>query len=115
MRQASTRTLSCTTRMTKEMYDAVQEMHSKTLSACFILVTSTSKAHPDVLFRDMVKTVMERRTSRSLLHLKIFAYQNDRVRDGVALPLELLDLKQVLMSRQWFINRLDPRGELPVT
>ncbi len=30
------------------------------------------------------------------------------------MPLELLDLKQVLMPRQWFLNKLDPRGELLV-
>ncbi len=30
----------------KSMYDAVQAAHTKTLSACFVLSTATSKAHP---------------------------------------------------------------------
>ncbi len=46
---------------TKVMNDVVQVVHSKTLRACFILVTSSSKAHPDVLFRDMVMTLWRAR------------------------------------------------------
>jgi hypothetical protein len=38
---------------TKHMYDVVQDVHPKTLSACFVMTTCNSKAHPDVLFRDM--------------------------------------------------------------
>ncbi len=38
--------------------------------------------------------------------------EEDRVCEGAALPLELLNLKQVLMPRQWFLNKLDPRGDL---
>jgi hypothetical protein len=96
------------------MYDAVQLVHPKTFSACFVMATSTSKAYPNVLFRvsDIVKTVMESGTAKSPLHLKIVAYHDDRLREGATLPLELLDLKQVLMPRQWFLNKLDPRGEL---
>ncbi len=30
------------------------------------------------------------------------------------MPLELLELKQVLMPRQWFLKKLDPKGELSV-
>ncbi len=84
----------------KQMYDEVQIVHPKTLNACFVMATSTSKAHPDVLFSDMVKTVMERGTAKSLLHLKFVAYHDNRLREGAALRLELLELKQVLMPRQ---------------
>ena len=35
---------------TREMYDAVQAMHPKTLSACFIVATSTSKRDPELIF-----------------------------------------------------------------
>ncbi len=49
------------------------------------------------------------------LHLKIVAYHDDRIREGAALQLELLELKQVLMPRQWFLKKLDPRGDLPVS
>ncbi len=83
----------------------------------FILAASTSKAHPDVLFRYIVKTVMDSWTSQSLLHLKIVAYHDDSVREGATLQLELFESKQVLIPRhwQWFLNKLDPRGDLPVT
>ena len=44
---------------TKEMYDAVQDMHHdpKTLSACFIIATSTSKRNPEIIYRDMMEQV----------------------------------------------------------
>ncbi len=75
--------------------------------------TVTSKAHPNVLFRDMVRSVMESGTAKLLLHLKIVAYHDDRLCEGSTLPLELLDLKQVLMPRQCFLTKLDPKGEGP--
>ncbi len=94
---------------TKQMYGAVQLVHPKTLSVFFVMAraTSTSKAYPDVLFRDMVQSVMESGTAKSPLYLKIIAYHDDRVSEGAALPLELLELKQVLMPRQWFLKKLD--------
>ncbi len=52
----------------------------------------------------MVKTVMESGTRGSALHLKIVAYDDDSAR-GAALQLKLLELKQVLMPRQWFLNK----------
>ncbi len=61
------------------------------------MATSTSKAHPDVLFCDMVRSIMESGTAKSPLHLKIIAYHDDRLCEGATLQLELLDLKQVLM------------------
>ncbi len=78
------------------------------------MATSTSKAHSDVLFRDMVRTIMESGTAKLPLHLKIIAYHDDRLRESAALQLELLELKQVLMPRQWFLKKLDPKGELSV-
>jgi hypothetical protein len=99
---------------TKSMYDAVQDVHPKTLSACFVMLTTTSKTNPEELFRDMVRSVMESGTAKSPLHLKIVAYHDDRLREGATLPLELLELKQVLMPRQWFLKQLDPKGELSV-
>ncbi len=54
----------------------------------------------------MVKTFMESGTAKSPLHLKIVTYHDDRLREGAALPLELLELKQVLMPRQWFLKKL---------
>ncbi len=51
-----------------------------------------SKAHPDTLFRDMMKTVKE---SGPSVHLTILAYHDDSVHEGAELPLVLLDLKKV--------------------
>ncbi len=36
------------------------------------------------------------------------------MREGAALPQELLEL-QVLMPRQWLLNKLDQRSDLTVT
>ena len=36
---------------TKDMYDAVQAMHPKTLSACCIVATSTSKRNPNLIYQ----------------------------------------------------------------
>ncbi len=85
------------------MYDAVQAMHCKTLSACFILqvATCTNKRDPEIRFRDMVKTVMESGPPGSLLHLKVLAHHGDRFSTGDQLLLVLLVLKQVLMPKQW--------------
>ena len=99
---------------TKEMYDAVQDMHPKTLSACFIIATSTSKRNPEIIYRDMMEQVMETGHARAPLHLKVLAYHGDRVAEREKLPLELLDLKTVLMPRQWFLEKLDPDGSLSV-
>ena len=97
---------------TKEMYDAVQNMHPKTLSACFIIAASTSKRNVDIIYRDMMEQVMESGRPRAPLHIKVLAYHHHLVAQGEALPLELLDLKTVLMLRQWFLKKLDPNGSL---
>jgi hypothetical protein len=70
------------------------------------------QTNPDVLFRDMMRSVMESGTAKSPLHLKIIAYHDDRLCEGATSPLDLLDLKQVLMPRQWFLKKLDPKREL---
>ena len=80
------------------MYFAVQAMHPK-LSAYWILAVYTSKLNPESLFRDMMKVVMKSGHPGVPLHLKVLAYHGDRVRAGDALPLELLDLKTVLLPR----------------
>ena len=64
---------------TKEMYDAVQDMHPKTLSACFIIVTSTSKRNPEIIYSDMMEQVMESGRARAPLHLKVLAHHHDRI------------------------------------
>ena len=38
----------------------------------------------------------------------------DRIAEREKLPLELLDLKTVLMPRQWFLEKLDPDGSRTV-
>ena len=72
----------------------------------------TSKRNVDILFSDMMEVVMESGHRRAPLNLKVLAYHSDRVSAGEALPLELLDLKTVMMPRQWFLKKLDPDGSL---
>ncbi len=90
------------------------------VSLCFIkeicYCLSSLSQFIGALFRNMVKTVMKSGTKDSQLHLKILSYHDDRVREGTALQLELLELKQVHMPvpREWFLNKLDPRGDLLV-
>ena len=98
---------------TKEMYDAVQAMHPKTLSACFIIAVHNTKCDRDQ-YHVMMEEVMSSGHPKTPLHLKVLAYHGNRVASGRALPLNLLDLKTVLMPRQWFLAKLDPRGELSV-
>ena len=77
---------------TKEMYDAVQAIHPKTLSACFIVATSTSKRNPELIYNDMMEKVMESGRARTPLlggHLKVLAYHHDRTTRREKLPLEL--------------------------
>ena len=57
---------------------------------------------------------MESGRQRAPLHLKVLAYHHDLVEQGEAPPLELLDLKTVLMPRQWLLKKLDPDGTLTV-
>ena len=99
---------------TREMYDAVQAMHPKTLSACFIVATSTSKRNPEGIFDEMMEKVMESGRARMPLHLKVLAYHHDRTVKREKLPLEVHELKQVLMPRQWWLDKLDPDGSLSV-
>ena len=96
------------------MYDAVQAMHPKTLSACFIVATSTSKRDPEGIFDEMMEKVMESGRARTPLHLKVLPYHHDRTVKREKLPLELHELKQVLMPRQWWLEKLDPDGLLTV-
>ena len=57
---------------------------------------------------------MESGRALALLHLKVLAYHSDRIAEREMLPLDLLDLKTVLMPRQWFLEKLDPDGSLTV-
>ena len=61
------------------LYDAVQNMHPKTISACFIIMASpsTSKHNVDIIYRDMMEQVMESGRPRAPLHLKVLAYPYD--------------------------------------
>ena len=96
------------------MYDAVQAMHPKTLSACFIIAVHNTKCYHDLYHGIIVEKVMPSGHPRVPLHLKVLAYHNNRIASGQALLPKLLDLKTVLMPRQWFLTKLDPRGDLSV-
>jgi hypothetical protein len=101
----------CESKATKKKYDAVQVMHPKTLRACWILAACTSRHNPEMLFRKMMEVVMESWTRLALLQLKVLVYHGDRLSAGHCdqQQLMLLDLKTVLMPRQWFLKKhVDP-------
>ena len=57
---------------------------------------------------------MESVPSNAALHLKIAVAHEDRMREGVDMQLQLSNLKMVLMSRQWFLKKLDPENKFSV-
>ena len=67
---------------TKAMWDAVQDMHPKTLSACFVLETSTRLKNPLVVFRDLLEVVSDSGAPKAPLHLKIVAMHEDFHEEG---------------------------------
>ena len=72
---------------TKETYDAVQDMHPKTRSVCFVLETSTRLKNPLIVYRDLMEVVMESGApngwANAALNLKIVAMHEDRISEGV--------------------------------
>jgi hypothetical protein len=98
---------------TKAMWDVVQGMHPKTLSACALLDYG-SLAHGPIVYRDMLENIMECGTSTTPLHLKVKAWHVQNKRDGVPVPFTLDRLKTVLMPRQALLRKLDPEGDLSV-
>ena len=98
---------------TKAMWDAVQDMHPKTLSCCFVLeVRNGLESHN--LLRAMLQEVMASGAPKAPLHLKILAKHEDNKAAGEDFILQLSDLRLVLMPRQWLLNKLDPDYKLSV-
>ena len=89
-------------------------MHHKTLSACFVLETSTRLKNPLVLFRDLLEVVSDSGAPKAPLHLKIVAMHEDFREQGQDLIIRISDLKLVLMPRQWLLKKLDPDNKLSV-
>ena len=103
----------CDPQPTKAMWDAVQDIHPKTLSCCFVLEQST-RVETLVLLRDMLQEVMESGARDAPLHLKILAKHEDNMAAGEEFILRLADLRLVLMPRQWLLKKLDPDNKLSV-
>ena len=98
---------------TKAMWDAVQDMHAKTLSCCFVLEPRNGLDTLELL-RDMLAEVMESGAPKAPLHLKILAKHEDNKAKGEEFILQLSDLRLVLMPRQWLLKKLDPDNKLSV-
>ena len=99
---------------TKAMHDAVQDMHPKILSACFVIETSTRLKTPLVVYRDLMVVVMESGAPNAALNLKIVAMHEDSIREGEDTIIRLVDLKMVLMPRHGLLKKLDPDNKLTV-
>ena len=63
------------------MWDAVQDMHPKTLSCCFVLEPS-ARVNTLVILRDMLDEVMKCGARDTPLHLKILAMHEDTMAAG---------------------------------
>ena len=98
---------------TKAMWDAVQDMHPKTLSCCFVL-EARNGLESQALLRAMLEEVMVSGAPKAPLHLKILAKHEDNKAAGEDFILQLSDLRLVLMPRQWLLNKLDPDYKLSV-
>ncbi len=69
----------------KENVDAVQSVHAKTLSCCFVIKTASKTWDVvAVKFLDMMEDIMECGTRMMPLHLKIAGWHNDLLRNDVA-------------------------------
>ncbi len=66
---------------TKEMWDGVQSTHSKTLSCCFVVMTSPKRSNVQIDFRDMMEEIMECWPRTLPLYLKIDAWHDDQSLD----------------------------------
>jgi hypothetical protein len=99
---------------TKEMLDGVQSANPKTPSCSFVVVTAFKRAKVLIIIPDMMEEIMECWPRTLPLHLKIAAWQGDQRRMGYAPPLDLSELKTILLPRQALLKKLDPTGELSV-
>jgi hypothetical protein len=96
------------------MCDGVQSAHSKTLSCCFMVMTSSKSSNVPIKFLDMMEEIMECGPRTLALHLKIAAWHDDLKWLGQAPRLDLSEVKTILVPRQALLKRLDPTGELSV-
>jgi hypothetical protein len=99
---------------TKEMWDGVQSAHIKTLSCCFVIESPSKRANVPILFRDMMKEVMESGPVTMPLYLRIAAWHDDQLRSGSGTRLDIGEIMTELVPRQASLHKLDPSGELTV-
>jgi hypothetical protein len=92
----------------KEMWDQLQGAHSLTLSCCIIL--ESPRQHAKNAYIDLMADVMECGEDPAPLHLKIALYHHMRTEEGRAMPLQLSDMKMVLMPRLRLLTQLDLEG-----
>ncbi len=94
---------------TKDMWDSMQDVHAKTLSGCFVI---DGTRNTDRNFRDVMIEVEESGDIGTPLHLKLVIYHENRIREGLDMPLDWSDTKTVLLPRQHLLKKMDPAGVL---
>jgi hypothetical protein len=99
---------------TKDMWDGVQSAHSKTLSCCFVLTTSSKRADVAIELRDMTEEIMKCWHRALAIHPKTAAWHEDIRRLEQSPRQTLGDLKTLLVPRQALLKKLDPTGEFSV-
>jgi hypothetical protein len=92
----------------KEMWDQLQSAHRLVLSCCIIL--ESPRQHAKNAYIDLMADVIKCGADPASLHLKIEIYHHKRAEEGHTMPLQLSDMKMVLMPRLRLLTQLDPEG-----
>ena len=101
-------------RITKELWDGMQELHPKTLSTTFLVRQKDSHG------RDLAKAFAERvreidATEGSALHIKIQTWHENNRIDGIKVGFpQMEDMHVLLMPRQHVLKRIDPTNSKSV-
>ena len=93
------------------MWDILQACRDDTLRAMIVIdCTQRGEEH----FEELVTAISAAGAPSTALHLRVNAYHDDLKRGGGKVPLQVADIKSVLMPRQAFLRKLDPTGKLPI-
>ena len=91
----------------KRMWDALQDMHPKTLACTFILTGNGKKLESK--FAERVLEISAIGETIAPLHIKIEAWHQDNLTNGIKVGYpHMEDIKSVLMPRQHILKTIDP-------
>jgi hypothetical protein len=77
-----------------------------------IVIDSTQRG--EERFEELVTAISAAGAPSTALHLRVSAYHDDLKQSGGKVPLQVADIKSVLMPTTSFLRKLDPTGKLPI-